>query len=108
MPVGPAPAAAPAPTFAPPAPSAPSANEQRTDTGRIVLHVAQSAKVIINDRPTRLEGSERVFLSRLKPGETYRFRVQIEDRGEVVQRDVLLQAGETKTFQIQGTELAAL
>lgn len=73
-----------------------------------MLYVAQSAKVMINNRPTKASGDRRVYLSRLEPGASYRFQIQVEDRGKVVQRDVILKAGETKTFELHEAELASL
>ena len=72
-----------------------------------MLHVAQSAKVIINNRPTTTTGNRRVYLARLEPGANYRFRIQVENGSQVVQREIMLQAGQTKVFQLKGIELAA-
>lgn len=63
---------------------------------------------MINNRPTKASGDRRVFLSKLEPGASYRFQIEVEDRGNVVRRDVILKAGETKTFQLNDAELASL
>ncbi len=112
-----APAAPTAPSDAPPAPplreeqKAPAlppeqTTGQQTDAGTIVLHVAQSAKVLINDRPTTSVGTRRVYLAHLVPGVSYRFGVRVEDQGQIVQREIILKAGQTATVELRGTELA--
>lgn len=104
-------AAPPAPTGENnlPTPSLPAerTDERRTETGTIVLLVSQSAKVRINDRPTTSTGKQRTYQSQLKPGASYRFQIEVEDRGQVVQRDIVLRAGQTTTLQLSDTELAA-
>jgi len=73
-----------------------------------VLHVGPSAKVQINDRPTTSTGSERTYLSWLEPGKRYLFRIEVTEHGEVIRRDIVLQPGDTKTLQVQGSVLASL
>jgi uncharacterized protein (TIGR03000 family) len=86
----------------PPAAAAPQAQR-----ARIVLQVAEGAEVKINDRPTKLTGLRRVFVSELVPGETYRFRIEVANGGQVARRDVILQAGDEQKFELEGAELAA-
>lgn len=92
-----------------PTPSLPAerTDERRTDAGTIVLLVAQSAKVRINDRGTASTGKQRTYSSKLEPGASYRFHIEVEDRGQVVRRDIVLRAGQTTTLQLSDTELAA-
>jgi hypothetical protein len=72
-----------------------------------VLHVRKAAEVTIDDRPTKATGSRRVYVSHLEPGARYRFRVRVAEGAVVARHDVILQAGQTKTLELQGDQLAA-
>ena len=76
-------------------------------TGQIVLHVGESARVTINDKPTKSTGTERLYVVHLKPGLRYRFRIEITDGAKSYHREVLLTAGETKTIELKKAPLVA-
>jgi hypothetical protein len=99
----------PAPATAPtPAPEGQPAAQGQTQMGRIVLHVAKSATVTINGRTTSSSGDHRVYLSQLEPGQSYRFHVQVTDGAQSLDRDVVLQAGQTQTLTVDAGALAGM
>ena len=84
-----------------------SLDEEGTQPGKIVLYVPASAKVTINDKPTKSTGNRRVYLSYLAPGYAYHFRIQLTDSGHLEQRDVVLEAGATQELRFEQAQVAA-
>ena len=48
----------------------------------------------------------RVYHGDLKPGLTYPFKIEVKEGALVVRKEFLLQAGETKTLRLEGSQLA--
>lgn len=77
----------------PPGPGAPI-----RPTGALIfdVDVPATAQVFINDRPTKLTGAQRRYISQgVLPGLSYTYRVRVEVPG---------QAPETKTLQVRAGE----
>lgn len=103
----------PAPTKAlPAAPSGPGPFEStsyrpvsmvsptRTADARIVLELPASARVWVNDLPTRSQGVHREFVSRdLLVGRQYTYRVVIQVGDQVSQHEIRLTAGQTRVIR---------
>ena len=75
--------------------------------GRIVLHVSESARVTINDKATKSSGTQRLYVVQLQPGLRYRFRIVVTEGANTHRREVVMTAGETKTFRLDKADLVA-
>lgn len=96
-----APAASPASTEATPTlrPANPSSHGsvQDTDSATIVLIVPETAAVWINGRKTTSQGTQRTYSSvGLQKGHEYRYRIVVQDGARLIERVVVLTAGETR------------
>lgn len=77
-----------------------SATVAKTADAKFILELPASAKVWVNDQLTRSQGSRREYLSRdLLVGREYKYRVVIQVGDQVVRRDIVLTAGQTKTIR---------
>jgi hypothetical protein len=69
--------------------------------------VGESAEVTINGRQTRTPGERRVYIAHLQPETPGRFHIALVEGSKVVEQDVTLTAGETKTLYLEGSKLAS-
>jgi uncharacterized protein (TIGR03000 family) len=96
-----APAAAPVPLEAkptlPPVNSRSNRSVQDTGTATIVLIVSETAAVWINGRKTTSQGTQRTYSSvGLQKGLGYQYRIVVQDGARLIERVVVLTAGETR------------
>ncbi len=89
-----------------PAPEPPN-TVSREDRGWLVLHVEKSAEITINDRPTRSMGPRRVYFMRMSPGDSCLMRIHLVHGKTIIDRQVVLEAGDTKTVYLRDEKLAA-